>query len=159
MNASENTGPSGNGSGGSEPVTVIEVQKVFTHNGERLKIATPERDRSIRLDALELESVSWQDHGRFSELLAESDYEQSVVPAIDVRDSDCSPVVVTNEYGHAEVQRIPHTKADKLEIVAPKLQYSVRLDPPELYAICIQDRSTFSDFLATPFGPESDHGH
>ncbi len=37
----------------------VVVRKVLTRNGERLEIAAPSSGRSIRLDALVLESLTW----------------------------------------------------------------------------------------------------
>jgi len=60
---------------GEEPVVisnefaVVEVRKVYTRNGERLEIAAPKLGRAIRLDPLELESLTWQEHPFFSQLL------------------------------------------------------------------------------------------
>ncbi len=55
---------------GNEFATV-RVRKVLTRNGERLEISSARRGSLIRLDPLELESISWQSHGRLSEFLEE----------------------------------------------------------------------------------------
>lgn len=47
------------------------VTKVFTRNGERLEINSPRLGRSIRLDPLELESLTWQTTETFSKFLEE----------------------------------------------------------------------------------------
>lgn len=59
-----------------EPTTVIAnefaevlVRRVHTRNGVRLEIRSPRMDTSIRLDALELESLTWQDPEVFSGFL------------------------------------------------------------------------------------------
>jgi hypothetical protein len=50
----------------SEPLTVanefaeVEVRRVDTRNGSRLLISAPKTGRSISLDALELEALTWQ---------------------------------------------------------------------------------------------------
>jgi hypothetical protein len=49
----------------------VEVRKVLTPNGERLEIRSPRLGHMIRLDPLELESLSWQTHESLSRLLAE----------------------------------------------------------------------------------------
>ena len=48
----------------------IIVRKVSTRNGERLEIESPGLDLCIRLDALQMESIVWQDPEFFSQLLA-----------------------------------------------------------------------------------------
>lgn len=47
----------------------VRVRKVLTRNGERLEIAARRLGHQIRLDALELESLTWQSHDLFSKLL------------------------------------------------------------------------------------------
>lgn len=39
----------------------VVVRKLSTRNGERLEIASPSSGRSVRLDALVLESLTWSD--------------------------------------------------------------------------------------------------
>lgn len=39
----------------------VVVRKVLTRNGERLEIASPSNGRSVQLDALVLESLTWSD--------------------------------------------------------------------------------------------------
>jgi hypothetical protein len=58
-----------------EPVRIanefafVRVQKVLTRNGERLEIDAPKLRHRILLDAVELESLSWQTHGTLSKFL------------------------------------------------------------------------------------------
>jgi hypothetical protein len=40
--------------------TTIIIEKVHTHNGERLRISLPRLGYSIDLDPLELEALTWQ---------------------------------------------------------------------------------------------------
>jgi hypothetical protein len=47
----------------------VQVRKVWTRNGERLEIAAPRLDYKIRLDPLELESLTWQTTETFSKFL------------------------------------------------------------------------------------------
>jgi hypothetical protein len=60
----------------SEPVEIanefatVTVRRVETRNGVRLRIESPRLQRSIDLDPLELESLTWQSHELFSRLLA-----------------------------------------------------------------------------------------
>ncbi|HEX4395660.1 MAG TPA: hypothetical protein VH084_29635 [Mycobacterium sp.] len=49
--------------------TVVTVHKVLTRNGERLEIASPRLGFRIQLDAMQLESLSWQPKEVFSEFL------------------------------------------------------------------------------------------
>lgn len=49
--------------------TTARVRKVWTRNGERLEIQSTKMSTTIRLDPLELESLTWQDTDTFSSLL------------------------------------------------------------------------------------------
>jgi hypothetical protein len=49
----------------------VTVRVVDTGNGVRLRIESPRAGRSIDLDPLELEVLTWQSHELFSRLLAE----------------------------------------------------------------------------------------
>ncbi|MFI6956599.1 dihydrodiol dehydrogenase [Nocardia sp. NPDC050408] len=53
----------------SNEFATIRVRKVHTRNGERLEIHSPRLGYSIRLDPLELESLTWQTSETFSKLL------------------------------------------------------------------------------------------
>ncbi len=50
--------------------TEVEIDRVRTRNGMRLRIFVPSSGREILLCPLELEALTWQDHGLFSYLLA-----------------------------------------------------------------------------------------
>jgi len=49
--------------------TEVEVDRVRTRNGARLRIFVPSSGRQILLCPLELEALTWQDHELFSRLL------------------------------------------------------------------------------------------
>ena len=49
----------------------VTVRKMATRNGVRLRIESPRLGRSIDLDPLELESLTWQSHDLFTTFLAE----------------------------------------------------------------------------------------
>jgi hypothetical protein len=48
---------------------MVTVDKVQTRNGERLEIVSPRLGFRIQLDAMELESLSWQRKDVFSQFL------------------------------------------------------------------------------------------
>jgi hypothetical protein len=60
------------------PITIanefadVRIRKLFTRNGERLEIEAHRRGYRIRLDAVELESLTWQTHETFAEFLRAS---------------------------------------------------------------------------------------
>jgi len=47
----------------------VKLRKVHTRNGERLEIESPRAGHTIRLDAMELESLTWQTPETFSAFL------------------------------------------------------------------------------------------
>jgi hypothetical protein len=47
----------------------VRVRKVYTRNGERLEIASQRLGYTIQLDAVALESLTWQDMETFSKFL------------------------------------------------------------------------------------------
>jgi len=78
LSAGVGVGVGAGGSGGSDPGSVIAnefaevtVRRVPTHNGVRLEIRSARLGRSILLDAVQLESLTWQDPALFSELLVD----------------------------------------------------------------------------------------
>jgi hypothetical protein len=48
---------------------MVTVRKVYTRNGVRLEIVAPRLGRGIRLDPVELETLTWQSHDTFSQWL------------------------------------------------------------------------------------------
>jgi hypothetical protein len=51
--------------------TAVRISKVSTAHGHRLRIEAPRTGHSILLDAMELESLTWQSHDVFSGFLEE----------------------------------------------------------------------------------------
>lgn len=66
------------------------------------------------------------------------------------------PMEIANEYARVQVRRVETRNGSRLEIVAPHLGRGIRLCPLELETLTWQSHDTFSDFLATPFGPEAE---
>jgi hypothetical protein len=50
----------------------IEVRQIKTRNGVRVEIKAKESGESIRLDPIELESLTWQEKDDLAKLFAES---------------------------------------------------------------------------------------
>lgn len=49
---------------------VIEIRKVYTKNGERLRIEAVHMNRFVELDPLETESLTWQTEESLQKALA-----------------------------------------------------------------------------------------
>jgi hypothetical protein len=47
----------------------VEVRRVHTRNGVRLEIYSPRRGTTVRLDAMVLDALTWQQPEVFSEML------------------------------------------------------------------------------------------
>src|SRR6516164_6094682 len=60
---------------------------------------------------------------------------------------------IVNEFGAVVVRKIYTRQGERLEIVSPRLGYSIRLDALQLEAISWQKPAVISSFLTTPFGP------
>jgi hypothetical protein len=63
---------------------------------------------------------------------------------------------LANEFAHVRVRRIATRNGVRLEIEAPRMNRRVTLCPLELESLTWQTPDTFSEFLATPFGPENE---
>jgi hypothetical protein len=53
----------------SNEFAAVSVRKVYTRNGARLEIRSPRMGQAIRLDALALESLTWQTMETFTRFL------------------------------------------------------------------------------------------
>lgn len=49
----------------------VRIRRVELKNGTRLEISSPRMDYAIRLDPMELQSLTWQEKSVFSEFLSE----------------------------------------------------------------------------------------
>jgi hypothetical protein len=65
-------------------------------------------------------------------------------------------LVLANEFAEVRVRKVHTRNGVRLEIVAPKLERAILLDPVELESLTWQTPEVFSSFLVTPFGPEPD---
>jgi hypothetical protein len=141
---------------------VVTVQKVYTRMGERLELDAPAVESTARLDAIALESVSWQDPADLAARAEAVDRQRDASASPDDGDERSEPISVSSEFAQARVEGVTEEGRDKLEITAPKLGYSVRLGARELEWLSLQDHETFSAWLEQPFGPagdDHDHGH
>lgn len=56
----------------SNEFATVRIRKIHTRNGERLEIESPRRGYRVRLDALQLEGLTWQPPETFSNFLRAS---------------------------------------------------------------------------------------
>ncbi|WP_435348630.1 hypothetical protein [Haloarchaeobius sp. HRN-SO-5] len=141
---------------------VVTAQKVFTPMGERLELTAETLGQSVSMDAIALESVSWQDTEEMAARAEALDRDTAVpVPELDGEERD-EPVTVSSEFALARVTKVVEDGTELLHVSAPKLGYEIRLNVRELEWLATQDHETFTEWLETPFGPDADdhdHGH
>jgi len=143
----------------------VTIQKHFTRMGERLEVRAGS-DTSIRMDAIMLESLSWQDPDDLAGRAADLDVSLESQFSADRDDAGKrgdgpGPITVSSEYARAAVDVADDRRS--VEITAPKLGYDIEVGPRELAWLATRTHETFSEWLETPFGPGGDdehsHGH
>lgn len=121
----------------------VTVCEITTPKGRRLEIASDVEDTSVRLDPLELESLSWQPTATYP---GEPDGDDEVT-------SRGPEVRLSNEFADVDVAPVETSDGPRLEIVSTKLGYDVRLAPGDLDWVTRQDVDAFTEMLEDPFGP------
>ncbi len=138
--------------------TTALVRKVRRRNGARLEILSPERERRVYLDALLLESISWQTPKTFAaslEGLPESADTEEVEE--DQVDAEEEYTEIGNEFATVLVRKVRVGDGERLEVFSPKLDYRIYLDAPLLESLTRQTSETLSKFLEEPYGPRGTH--
>jgi len=138
------------------PDETVTVRKFPTKRGERAEIESG--DDRIRLDALLLESISWQ---RTREALAARLDDGSLLledptPLSGGDPVEGSPVIgITNEYAQVELSHVRTDAGEALRIETPARGSELLLGVPGLRALAAHsDTVAFSVFFETPVGPE-----
>ncbi len=132
----------------------VVVRHLKTPKGERLELRST--DDVLRVDALGLESLSWQDQDVLADF-RESEPERGAPTPVDDSDGGCE-FTLSNEYADVRVRSVQSPAGDVLVVEAPKKQFQVRLDAAALAGLAKEDTSIFSEFLETPHGPGG-HAH
>lgn len=78
----------------SNEFTLVRVELVDTGNGSRLRITSPRLGHAIDLDPLQLEALTWQQPGFFSELLA-----TPLGPGVSTRVGSLSELITARDEG------------------------------------------------------------
>lgn len=129
----------------------VTVRKHTTPNGSRLAIILDEGPES-RLDALELESLTWQEEGFLDDRSSSTPARRSPADLDPIE----PPIKIGNEYALVEVSAIELSDSDGLLVSSVKMGFETVLRPRELVILTQKDASYFSELLETPFGPEPD---
>jgi len=132
------------------------VRKLKTRKGERVEIRSPSGDESLRVDALGLESLSWQETETLERFLPEG-HDMALL------DEDSDDVAsdtgfkLSNEYAQVHVRRLRSPGQSTLQIRAPKKREQIQIDAVALGGLASQDHMLFTEFLEQPHGPEDHH--
>jgi NAD(P)-dependent dehydrogenase (short-subunit alcohol dehydrogenase family) len=129
----------------------VAVRRVETPRGERLEIAAPRLDASVRLDAVALEALLVQDADSILDFLPDDRCDvadTALVERVDVEASDAVLSRITNEFGHVDVQRVESAASPALEFHAPKIGAAMRLGPLALEGVTTQSQDAFTELLA-----------
>lgn len=135
---------------------LVRIRKIFSPSGERLEIEAPDIARSIRLDAIALEGLSWQERGDIPDIFGQQVVERSAEIDTNHQYEVVKTIRVTNEFATVEIRKILVDRGDLLEIESPKLGYALTLTPSMLESLTGQRSGLFSGFLEEPFGPSPD---
>jgi hypothetical protein len=142
----------------SNDSAIALVRKVRTGNGVRLEIYSPESEKRVYLDPLNIESLAWQTPETFSDTLEdplESTNMEQVGEAQVETENEYTEF--TNEFAYTLVRKVRIRGGAWLEILSPKLDYQTYLDAPLLESLTWQTTATFSRFLEEPYGPRDTH--
>lgn len=139
----------------------LEATRIHSPKGVRLEIRSPHFEERTRLDALALESISWQDESRFPLAVADPDVtvagdRPTLSASATVADED-RQVQIANEFAQVDVAKVRDDETEGLELRSPKLGFAIRLGVPSLESLVFQDPSALAAFLEDPYGPEDEH--
>ena len=149
--------------------TTVQIKTVRTRNGIRLEVSSAQTGESIRLDPVNLESLTWQTPETFHQMIEASDRPRAqsssgnktpVIEPLELGEEEAAAqaradaaeaeAILSNEFATVYIRR-----ADPLlEIRSPRAQYGTSLDPIALESLVSQTPETLSSLMETPFGPE-----
>lgn len=149
-----------------EADATVAVREVETPKGTRLELESVDRGERIRLDAVALESLTWQDRETYERFLdpdaggdsgerdAESDAEAgddrypNLVATDRIDDASTTRLVdITNEFAHVVVREVATPDRTLVELTAPKMDFTVYLNALALDGVVRQSTATFTELL------------
>jgi hypothetical protein len=117
-----------------------------------LEIHSPEEDTRVLLDALLLESLSWQTPEELARSLR-SPRELAVDQAETEPPGDGDYTEFSNEFATVLVRVAGEGEEARLEVHSPKLGYRAYLGAPLLESLSWQSPEKLSEALEEPYGP------
>lgn len=76
----------------------------------------------------------------------------------DLKPDENEIITISSEFSVVSVQKVQTRNGERLEIVAPKLGYRIRLDSIVLESLTWQKPETFSKFLENSWAPSKPNG-
>jgi hypothetical protein len=135
----------------SDGTSEVAVRRVDTPKGTRLELEAIDTGHRLRLDAVTLECLTWQDKETFLSFVDRNDSQDSAGRVDVQRDSSGDNISnltsVTNEFGHVDVGVYEDATSRWLQITAPKLGFTTRLNAAALESVVWQDRKTFTELI------------
>lgn len=141
----------------SNESAIALVRKVRTRNGVRLEIYSPESEKRVYLDPLNIESLAWQTPETLSDTLEDPPQMLNMEQGEAQIEAENDYTEFTNEFAYTLVRKVRIRGGARLEILSPKLDYQTYLDAPLLESLTWQTTATFSRFLEEPYGPRDTH--
>jgi hypothetical protein len=138
----------------------VTVRKLVS-KGARLEI--DRGDASVKLDALLLEGLAWQDHGGAVDDVLESEGAVATDPVAftaeqavdDLPEQPVDAISISNEYAQVYVRSVATAGGDAVEVTTPGRGTAVTLGLQSLRALAgVTDTDVFSIWFKKPFGPE-----
>lgn len=129
------------------------VSKVLTQKGEKVQIHDTVADATLRLDALALESLSWQPE---DESLARLfDLSETAVSVSGPGTETGDELTVSNEYAICVVRKVIVDGDACLEIASESGESASTLSGPALASLAaFENEFVLSEEFRSPFGPE-----
>jgi len=129
----------------------VEISRIETPKGERLELADADSGECIWLDAIVLESLTWQDEETFGEFRREASASVSVADLAVSRESYAGTYTeltsITNEFSHVDVRKTTTGEREWVELHGPKVGFTIRLNAPAALTVIYQGHDRFTDLL------------
>lgn len=123
----------------------IDLNQVETPKGERLEIETP--SSSIRLDAVALEALTWQDNEALTTLPGADTVQQTSRFEANEQSEQTRLTTVSNEFGFVVIYKTQTEAGVRIDLEAEKQDESIRLYPSELETLARQDQDLFTRWV------------
>lgn len=126
----------------------IALDRIETPKGERLEIRSP--SSSIRLDAVALEALTWQNNDTLAALSGmDTPQQPSPAPESESQIERTHLTTISNEFGFVVVSEDGAGTDVRVQLEAKKQNGSIRLCTAELKTLAEQDVDLFTQWVKT----------